>query len=101
MELNIRERLMTIGLLPKETNYVTLKIIRDIENELSFSEKELAEYEIKVNDGTCTWNQDKVKDKKVTIGLAGLEIIRKELKKLDDENKLTKDHFSLCEKFLV
>ena len=101
MELSVRERLMTLGLLPKESNFVTLKVTRDIENELSFSEKELADYEIVVNAGSCTWNQDKVKDKKINIGLAGLEIIRKELKKLDDENKLTKDHLSLCEKFLV
>lgn len=102
MKLTVKERVMTLGLLPRETNFATLRIVRELEGELSFSEKEIDGYEIKVNDGSITWSaekEQKLGEKDVKIGATGLEIIRKELKKLDEADKLTKDHFALCEKF--
>ena len=103
MELSVKERLIAMSLLPTQTNYATLKIVRELETELGFSEDEISGYGIKINEGHATWNIDKENEigkKDVKIGLAGMETIRKSLVVLDEKEALTKDHASLCEKFM-
>ena len=44
MKLTISERLMLLGVLPKEENFLSLKIIRDLKSALSFTEKETKKF---------------------------------------------------------
>jgi hypothetical protein len=102
-KLNMPERLGVMGLLPKETNYVTLKILNNVRKKLAPSEEEKKEYEIKLNpDGTLkSWNPEKaVKETTIEIGETGVEFVKEALRKLSDENKLTNQHLSLYEKFI-
>ena len=57
MNLNIKERLLLLGCLPKEGNFITLKIINQVQVSLSFDEKEVIEFELKLVDGNYAWNQ--------------------------------------------
>jgi hypothetical protein len=103
MQLSIKERIMILNLLPKETNFITLKLIRDLENDLGFSENEINDFEIKTNENSITWDNKKeieLGEKDIKINDKIKEIINKILKKMDEEEKITKDHYSLCEKFL-
>ncbi len=43
----ITERFGALSLLPKETDFVTLKVVRDLQDTLALSEKELKEYDVK------------------------------------------------------
>jgi hypothetical protein len=44
VKLNLGERLNTLQLLPKEGDFVTLKIIRDTQNKLAVTEEEIKEF---------------------------------------------------------
>ena len=102
MKLSIVERIQLIGLLPGEGNAVTLRIVNDLRNDLSFSEKEIKEAEIRqdVENNRVAWNgaRDLVKD--VKIGDTARGVIVDALKKMDDEKKLTLAIMPVYERFM-
>jgi len=100
MKLSILERLMLLNILPREGSFVSLKIVRDLRNSLSFSEAEYKKYQFVESEGRVTWNQTEEQFKDVKIGEKATDIIVEELKKLDKEKKLTEQHLSLFEKFV-
>ena len=105
MKLGISERINLLGILPTESNYVTLKIVNDLKSGLSFSEDEIKEYSIESHqEGEkvfTIWNQQKAKDKDVSIGEKATDIIVEALKKLDEDNKITEQTATLYEKFVI
>jgi hypothetical protein len=100
MELTVKERLVLMGMLPKESNFTTLKIMRKLREELSFSEEEHAIIQFKQDGPQLSWNFQANVTKDVPIGDMMMELIKSDLKKLDKDGKLTEDHFSLFEKFV-
>ena len=101
MKLNIVERINLMGILPAETNYVTYKIVNDLKGNLSFSEDELKEYEMKFENDMVFFNPAKSKDKEIEIGEKATDIIIEALNKLDKENKINEHNISLYEKFVI
>ncbi len=100
-KLNIGERLVLLELLPREGNFVTLKIVRDLQSALSFTEKELKELGIIFEGNNIKWNPAKSKEtKEIEIGEKAEELFLDALKKLDENQKLTSNHFALYEKFV-
>lgn len=101
MELTIFERLILLSILPQEGNFMTLKIVRQMREDLSFSEEEHKTLNFKQENDRIVWNQTSEKIKNVSLGEKAIEIIADALKKLDDSKKLTEQHFSLYEKFVI
>ena len=100
MELTVLERIILQELLPKESNYITFKILTDLRAELSFTEAEIKNYGINQEGGRVTWNSAKAQSKKVAIGETAMNIIVDALKKLDENNKINGDNIGLYEKFI-
>ena len=94
------ERLTLLSILPKEGNFVTLKVLRSLTSNLGLSESELKEFDVKQNDQQVTWNEKGNEEREIEIGEKATDIIVEALKKLDDEKKLTEQHFSVYEKFV-
>ena len=106
MKLSILERILIQGLLPQETNYVNFKVLNVLRSELSFSEDEIKNYNIKDNfdvtgKNTITWDDKEEVQKEVNVGEKAWEIIREALVKLDKDKKLTTQTVSLYEKFVL
>ena len=99
MELDVRERLILISVIPQEGNFVTLKVIRGLQGALSFSEAEHKLYNFVESDGTVTWDDKTEQVKEVEIGEKATDIIVEALKKLDESKQLKLEHYSLYEKF--
>ena len=103
MKLSVKERFLIMGLLPHETNFSTLKVIRKFEEEVGFSEQEIKDFEIKIGDSqNYLWSIQKeteMGEKETIIPEIIESLIKKNLRKLDEEEKLTQDHFTICEKF--
>lgn len=99
IELTIPERLHLLAILPKESNFLTLKLTRDLVSSIGLSKHEFGEFEIKEVNGIITWNEKGITPVRKSFSDAELELIRKELRKLDAEFKLTSDTFTLYEKF--
>lgn len=101
MRLNVLERLMLLGVLPEQGNFLTLKIVRQLREALSFSEEEIKALKIEQKDGRVEWQDDGAEEKDVPVGEKAMDLIVEALKKKDDAKELTDQHFSLYEKFVV
>lgn len=102
MKLNIGNRLVLLGILPKEGNFVTLRIVRKLQEDLSFSEDELEKYKIVQSENKVNWDSkiDSKDQKDIDIGGEATVIIVKALKDLDKSEKLLPNHVPLYEKFI-
>jgi len=100
MKMNVLERLMLLGILPKESNFATLMIVKNLTSNLGLSEEDYKEFEIKQEENQIIWNQKGNEEREIKIGEKATDIIIESLKKLDEEKKLTEQHFSLYEKFV-
>lgn len=102
MKFKVFERLVLLNILPKEGNFITLKIIRKLQENLSFSEKEIKELKITLDPekGNASWDASKDESKDIEIGEEAKKIIAGALEKLDKDEKLTQEHFTLFEKFV-
>ena len=95
MKLNVMERMALLNILPPEGSITVMKLLRVLREDLSFNEKEHAALQFKQENDMIQWKQDADVVKDVKIGEIMTELIKKELKKLNDEEKLTEGHIDL------
>jgi hypothetical protein len=100
MKLNIMDRLMLLSILPAEGNLITLKLVRDIKNELSFSEKEIKKIGFKQDETGINWENNINIEKDIKIGDTMKDVIKKQFEELDKENKLNMEHLEIAERFI-
>ena len=106
MKLNIPERLALLSVLPNQGGIVTLRIVRELQIELGFTEEEIEEYEIKntiLPDGKAAinWNPDKVNETKdIKIGKIAKGVIVRQLRQLDSQNQLHISMLPIYDKFI-
>jgi len=115
MELSVFNRLILLNILPKEGDFTTLKIVRKLREDLSFSEEEHAALKFihsgqeyidesgkkqTVPAGQVIWNRGADIPKDIPIGEKASDIIADVLKKLDKEKKLQDQHYALYELFV-
>ena len=100
MELGVFERLILLNILPKEGDFTTLRIVRKMREDLSFTEEEHKALEFKQEEMNIQWKQEADKPKEIIFGEKANDIIVLTLSKLNDDKKLTDQHFSLYQKFI-
>jgi len=100
-ELNILERLTLLQCLPAQGDITTIRIVRKLREDLSFSEAEHTRFGIQQDGAALRWDPDQSgATKEVKLGDKALEIIRGQLKKLNDEEALKEEHLSVYDKFV-
>lgn len=107
VKLGLFDRLVAMSLLPPEGSYATLKIVRELQMELSPTEEESKAAGIVDNlltggvtvDPDKGW--DKVEPKEIVFGDIAKGIIVSALEKLNTEEKLTQQHLSLYSWFVL
>jgi len=103
--LNIAERIALLNILPAQGNLVTLKIVRDLQSRLSFSEEEVKKYKIKSTPApggaTVVWDSDFAKEtKEIEIGDIAMDVIVEQLKMLEGQKRLRLEMLDLYERFV-
>jgi len=103
VKLNMYDRMVVETLLPKEANFVTLKILNDLRMELSPTAEELKAINIRQNpEGTgIIGDWDKVPEKEIVFYELTEKAVVDALKKLDSESKLLAEHLSIYQKFVM
>jgi hypothetical protein len=129
MKLNVIERLALLEVLPREGDFVTLKLVRKLRESLSFSEAEVKEINFNmvwkcpkcsketsaseapkcecgnymITTGSMTWDSQKGANtfKEIHMGEKMMALCVTVLKKLDNDKKLTESYFSLYEKVVT
>ena len=100
MILNVPERLTVLSILPKEGSYATLKILRELRMNLSFTEDELKDWGI-ITDyekGVINWEDNS--EAEIPIGEKAMGIIVDELGDLEKKGKLQEGMIDIYEKFI-
>lgn len=106
MKLTVHDRLMLGNILPQEGSFATLKLLRNLKMDLSFSEEETKKWSIQATDGRVDWrlfdtkNKPIDQDAEIKIGPKAKDIIVLALSKLNDEKKLRDEHYALYERFI-
>lgn len=100
VKLNVGERMIVLGVLPKEGNFVTIRMIRTLISKLGLSAEEIKDYEVVEDNGTVRWNPKKAGESEFEFADAELAMIKKSLMKLDEGNKLTQEMIPVYEKFV-
>ena len=101
MKLSVHERLLLLNLLPATGDITSIKLLRKAKEDLSFNEKENKDLGFVQDGEILRWNSEKGNvEKDVTIGDIITELIKTELKKMNEEKKLTDQHISIYEKFI-
>jgi len=100
MELAIWERLRLLDSLPEKGDFVTLKIVRKLREDLSFSEDEIAELEFRKDGNRLMWKPEADKPKEFQFGPRAKSIIAEALKVLDKAESLDDQTMRLFEKFV-
>ena len=99
MKLPVSDRLILLGVLPKEGDFTTLKILRQMKDELSFSEEEHKKLNFRQEGETILWDEE-LEGKEVTFGEKATDIIVDAFRKLNDQKKLRIEQMELYERFV-
>ena len=100
MEFTVLERLVLLNVLPKEGNFTTLKLVRQLREALSFDELEHKKLNFIQDKDQVRWNESANVVKNFEVGETVMKMIADTLEKMDKEEKLRDEHFSLYEKFV-
>ena len=103
MKLNVGERGLLTGLLPKEGDFDTLKVLHELRMSLGFSDEErqqivFSNYENPDGGMGTRWQNNIVAD--IPITKSGMRIIEDMLIDLNKKKKLPSEAFTLYEKFI-
>lgn len=102
MKLNVLERLLLLNMLPGEGDLTTIRIVRQLREELSFSEEEHAALNFRpVGENQLRWEDGVVDDKEFDFAAKATGLIADALEKLIKEEKVQEQHISLFDKFKV
>jgi hypothetical protein len=91
---------MVLNLLPKEGNFLTVKIVHDLRMALGFDEHELSALNFRLTeDGKGQMWDDVVPPKAVEIGDKAAEVVKQGIASLDKSGKLSEEYLPICDKF--
>jgi hypothetical protein len=99
MTLSVKERILLLGILPKEGNIATLRIVGNLRSALSFSEEDHAKFGLRIEGDQIKWDPSVEQDAEIEIGPKAFVLIGDSLKSLEADSKLGLDFVSLWDKF--
>lgn len=106
MKLDLPERIALLAILPHEGSLVTLRVIRELQSKIGFTEDEIKHFSLNdsiSSDGMLkiSWNPDLATETKdIEISDVAKAIIIARLKQLDSQGKLHIGMLPLYEKFV-
>lgn len=101
MNLNTFERMTLLNILPREGNITTLKIVRELNERISFTAEEHGRLKLTFSEDGASVRWDRSQDQELEFTFNGVEMkmIVSKLEELNKAEKLTAEHLSLYEKF--
>jgi hypothetical protein len=101
MQLSVQDRLILLHLTRSvEGNLSTLRVVRDLQQELGFSDDESLVLQFVQGPEQLTWAADVDVQKDVTLAPTAKSAVLSAFKRLEDQGKLTMDFLLLYEKLL-
>lgn len=102
MKLGVKDRLMIAQILPREGNLIAQRIMRDIGQKTELNQEEMDAVKMKpLPTGGVQWDDGLEKflgQKTIKFTDAEIGFLKDQVKKLDEQQKVTRDTFLLCER---
>ena len=98
MKLSVIDRLVLLNVLPKEGEITTLKVIRKLRDDLSFSEEEHKTLNFRQEGEALLW--DEMPEKEIEIGERATDVIVNAFKNLSRQGKLHVDYVEMYDRFV-
>lgn len=99
MKLSTLDRISILSILPKQGDILTLRIVRELESTIGFTEAEHKRLNFRTENGRIYWDEG-VEPHDFTIGEVAQRIVRDSLIALERNKQLPLDHLSLYERFV-
>lgn len=103
VKLTIKQRIDLQSILPQQGDFVTVKMIRVLREDLSFTEKELEQLKLVRNpDGTVSWNAKAGEKctKDIAIPETIVTTIKEILERANTSKQITDAHLDFYEMFM-
>ncbi len=100
MLLNVKQRLLLLNILPDESDYITLKVIRKQQDLLSFSDEELQRLKVKHEGDLYTWDEKVDEPVEIEISESARGVIKMAFRRLDSDGQLKVEFLPLYEHFM-
>jgi len=98
-KLTLGDRFAILGILPAEGNFATLKIVRKLREQLSLTEAEIKEQNVRQEGDQIKWDNAEMTTK-MEFGEFAENMIKERLGKMNEANKLEDRHFAIYEIFV-
>ena len=101
IKLGVGDRFALIGILPTESGIATIRIVEAMSKKLTPDEKEQEAIGLTpLPNGGLTWDDKKARDRNISFSGFEVKLIVERLEKMDKEEKLTKSHVDIWDKFV-
>jgi hypothetical protein len=99
MKLSVKDRLFMPLLLLKNYNLIDGLTKKHIVDKIAFNEKEIEDLHfVNHEDGRVTWDAKAAIDTEIPFTHAQVEFLKRSVKALSDQQLITDETFSLCER---
>lgn len=95
MILSVKERLMLISMIPQEGTLSEMVDIYDLVRDLKLSDEEKDLIDYKEGSLGASWNADKDPNKDIHISRTQMDIVQKNIDRLDTERKINIEQIPL------
>lgn len=100
MLLRVKSRILLLNVLPAMGGFDTLRIVRELQSALSFSEEEHKKLDFKQIGEMTRWKEEDA-SVDVPMGEKAADVIKDALRELDSRKKLSADLMPLYEHFVL
>jgi len=103
VKLTVKQRINLQSILPQQGDFLTIKMIRILREELSFSQEEHELLKLVSNqNGSVSWDGKAAENciKEVEIPETVVSIVKETLEKLNAQKKITEVHLDFYEMFM-
>jgi len=96
MKLTVAERLCISELFPAEGNIISMTLTKDISEKVSITQEEIKDFEIISDETGIRWNAKKQRDIDVEFTELELNLLKDQVKKFDEEKKISARLLNIC-----
>ncbi len=98
MKLTVKDRIIIPELLPTQGGMVDMILVKSISDKVAITAKDVTDLDITQDGTTVTWNQSKDSGVEINFERSEIDLLKKQIKDLDDSKKITMRIFDLCMK---
>lgn len=100
IELDLKERLAFLSLLPKEGMAILLRCVQRASAKLAITEKDIKDFDVVMEKGDARWSPDKDTRRSFDIEPTAIDLVKKELRELDKTEKMSMDFLGLYNRLI-